>query len=190
MADGKTNAHSDPRFTLHQRQPRANKLDARQRAICQVDHAYSEALRARVRHPKRFSAFMARASYYIDLEAPCPKCGAMKRRTRDRSCYTCHLNRGGSNFERMKAGIAPEVTRRMDGHLDILAREKRERAGEHLFRQFGDLSATIWPTGRVEIVFPNGQHEPDLVKRTPQEVHNAMERFPQLRDALVWAGWY
>ena len=34
----------DPRFTLHHRQPRANKLDARQRLLCLADPAYAEAL--------------------------------------------------------------------------------------------------------------------------------------------------
>lgn len=38
----------DPRFVLHQRQSRADKLDARQRRICLADPAFKEALRARV----------------------------------------------------------------------------------------------------------------------------------------------
>jgi len=175
---------------LHQRQPRANKLDAKQRAICQLDNAYSEALRARGRHKGRFSAFMDGAAYYIDLEAPCPKCGAFKRRTRDLSCYTCHLNRGGSNFERMKAGIAPVVARSKAGHLDILERKKREKDGECLVRTFGELTATRWPTGRLEIAFPNGAHEPDLSLLHPTVMQHALDNVPELTEALVWAGWF
>lgn len=182
--------HNDERFALHQRQPRANKLDARQRAICELDLAYREALRARVSHAGRFSAYIERIPYYIELEAPCPKCGGFKRRTRDRSCYACHLKRSGDNFERMKAGIAPVVQRSLDSHLDLLERQKRASNGEHQVREFGSLTAKRWPTGRLEIHFPNGQYETDLSKRTGPEVYNAMERFPDLKDALTWAGWF
>ena len=141
-------------------------------------------------HAGRFSAFMERATYYIDLEAPCPKCGAFKRRTRDRSCYVCHLNRGGSNFERMKAGLAPVVSRSKAGHLDILERKKREKDGECLVRKFGELTATRWPTGRLEIKFPNGAHEPDLSLLHPTVMQHALDNVPELTEALVWAGWF
>ena len=53
---------------------------------------------------ERWSAFMAGAAYYIALERPCRRCGDFRKRTRDRSCYRCHLLRGAENFERMKAG--------------------------------------------------------------------------------------
>lgn len=180
----------DPRFALHHRQPRADKLDARQRAICDVDQAYAEALQARVKHEGRFSAYMAHATLYIDLDAPCPKCGGFRKRTRDRSCYQCHIKRSGENFERMKAGLPPVVSRRLDSHLDLLARRKAERDGEHVAVIIGALSAKRWPTGRLEILYPTGQHEPDLCKREGWEIENAIARYPELKDVLVWAGWY
>jgi hypothetical protein len=179
----------DPRFALHQRQPRGDKLDARQQAICQADPAYADALRRRVSNERRFSAFMAGASYYMDLQARCAKCGDFKRRTRDRSCYPCHLARSGPNFERMKAGLAPVVQRSRASYLDRAARLAAERRDEFSARQFGDLQARSWPTGRLEVSFPNGHVEPDFSKLSWNECMNAIEMFPHLRDVFRWAGW-
>jgi hypothetical protein len=180
---------TDPRFTLHQRQPRADKLDARQRRLCQTDPAFLEALRARVASAERFSAFMDGAAFYIALERPCGKCGDFRKRTRDRSCYRCHLNRGGENFERMKAGLAPKVMRSKDSHLDLLERKRAEESGQHVSRTFDGLTAKRWPTGRLEITFPDGHHEADLAKLSYRELKNAMAEFPNLVPALQWAGW-
>lgn len=181
---------SDPRFTLHHRQPRADKLDARQRRLCLVDHTFKEALRARVASAERFSAFMDGAAFYIALERSCAKCGDFRKRTRDRSCYRCHLLRGAENFERMKAGLAPKVMRNKDSHLDLLERQRAERGGDCDTRQFGSLTVTRWPTGRLEVLFPDGFHEPDLAKTDRRHVYRLMDTLPELKDALIWAGWY
>lgn len=181
---------SDSRFALHQRQPRADKLDARQRRLCDADPAFMAALRGRVSSSERWSAFMDGASYYIALEKPCRRCGDFRKRTRDRSCYRCHLLRGAENFERMRAGLAPKVMRNKDSHLDLLERQRRERDGDRIIRQFGTITVTRWPTGRLEVLFPDGYHERDLAKRKPEEVYRAMELLPELKDALIWAGWY
>lgn len=180
---------SDPRFSLHHRQPRADKLDAKQRRLCHADPAFLEALRARVADPARFSAFLDGAAFYVALERPCERCGSHKKRTRDRSCYGCHLSRSGANFERMKAGLAPMVSRSRDGHLDVLERQRAERAGEHLCREFGGIVAKRWPTGRLEVTFPDGHHEHDLSKLPFREIENAVAEFPMLKEALRWAGW-
>lgn len=182
-------APTDSRFTLHQRQPRADKLDARQRKICHADHAFAEALRRRVANPARFSAFMAGAASYVALEGLCPKCGHFRRRTRDRSCYACHLRRGGENFARIRAGLLPLVGRTRDGHLDQLQRQKAERNHEFQSRQFGDINAKLWPMGRLEVTYGDGYVDPDLSKRSWQECMNALEIYPGLRDVLRWAGW-
>jgi len=179
----------DARFALHQRQPRADKLDARQRTICHADPAYAEALRQRVSNEGRFAAFMAGVPSYIDINGLCPRCGNFRRRTRDRSCYACHLNRSGENFERIKAGIAPVVTRNLDSHLDLLARQKGEREDDHQARQFGDITAKWWPTGKLEVTFGDGYTEPDFTKLTWHECMRALEMYPGLRDVLRWAGW-
>jgi hypothetical protein len=181
---------SDPRFTLHQQQPRADKLDAKQRRLCDANPAFANALRGRVSSEERWSAFMAGATYYIALEKPCGRCGDFRRRTRDRSCYRCHLQRGAENFGRMRAGIAPKAMRSKDSHLDLLARQRAEREGDCDIRQFGDVTVTRWPTGRLEVVLPDGHHEHDLAKVDPRKVWNAMENLPELKDALIWAGWY
>ena len=180
----------DRRFTLHQCQPRADKLDARQRRLCHADHGFKEALRQRVASKERFSAFVNGAAFYIALERSCALCGDFRKRTRDRSCYRCHLNRGAENFERMKAGLAPRVMRSKDSHLDLLRCQRAEREGECVTRAFGDLKVTEWPGGRLEVVFPDGYHDPDLRKRDGKEVWRLMEMLPELKDALVWAGWY
>lgn len=180
---------NDPRFALHQRQPRADKLDARQRAICQADPAYADALRKRVSNEGRFAAFMSGVPSYIDIGGLCPRCGNYRRRTRDRSCYACHLARSGENFERMKAGLAPKVTRTLDSHLDLVERQRAERDDEHIRRQFGDISAKRWPTGKLEVTFGDGYVEPDFSKLTWHECMRALEMYPALRDVLRWAGW-
>jgi len=179
----------DPRFSLHQRQPRADKLDARQRAICNADAAYAEALRKRVSNEGRFAAFMSGSPSYIDIDGLCPRCGNFRRRTRDRSCYACHLARSGENFERMKAGLAPVVRRSRDSHLDLLARQKAEREDEHIACAFGDISAKRWPTGKLEVTFADGYIEPDFSKLSWHECMRALEMYPGLRDVLRWAGW-
>jgi hypothetical protein len=180
----------DPRFALHQRQPRADKLDAQQRRLCVTDAAFKEALKARVTSAARFSAFIDGATYYIDLERPCARCRSGRKRTRDRSCYGCHVARGGENFERIKAGLPADVARNRDSHLDLLTRQRAEREGERETRGFGSITVTRWPTGRLEVLFPDGYREPDLAKRGGQHVYRLMDTLPELKDALVWAGWY
>jgi hypothetical protein len=180
---------SDPRFTLHQQQPRADKLDARQRRLCHADHGFKEALKQRVASEERWLAFLDGTAFYINLERPCVRCGDFRKRTRDRSCYRCHLRRGGENFERMKAGLALKVTRTKDSHLDLLERKRAERDGEFLERQFGEMTARRWPLGRLEITFPDGWNEADLAKLNERELINAVREFPALKDAMEWAGW-
>ena len=181
---------SDPRFTLHHRQPRADKLDAEQRRICHSDAAFREALRGRVGSAERFSAFMDGTPFYIAEERPCGSCGDFRKRTRDRSCYGCHLSRSKSNFSRMRAGMAPEVSRSLDSHLDLLKRRRAERAGDYVTRQFGGVTLTRYPTGRLEVVFPDGFRDPDLAKRPAADVYRLMDMLPELKDDLIWAGWY
>lgn len=181
---------SDPRFALHQRQPRADKLDARQRWLCHADHGFRDALRRRVASEERFSAFVDGAAFYVALDRPCARCEDFRKRTRDRSCYRCHLLRGAENFERMKAGLAPRVMRNRDSHLDLLERQRAEREGNCERRDFGSLTVTRWPTGRLEVLFPDGYREHDLAKTGGGHVYRLMEMLPELKKALIWAGWY
>ena len=132
---------------------------------------------------------MAGVPSYIDIDGLCPRCGNFRRRTRDRSCYACHLARSGANFERMKAGLAPIVSRSKDGHVDLVKRQKADREDEFNTRQFGDFSAKLWPMGRLEVTFPDGYVEPDMTKLSWRACMNALEMYPGLRDVLRWAGW-
>jgi len=89
----------------------------------------------------------------------------------------------------MKAGLAPDVQRTRESHLDVLARRKAEREDDHVTRRFGDLSIKHWPTGKLEVTFPDGYVEPDIRNLKWQECMNALEMYPALRDVLRWAGW-
>ena len=90
----------------------------------------------------------------------------------------------------MKAGLSPKVMRNKDSHLDLFERQRAERDGECDTRQFGSLSVTRWPTGRLEVRYPDGHCEPDLAKTDPAHVYRLMDMLPDLKDALIWAGWY
>jgi hypothetical protein len=90
----------------------------------------------------------------------------------------------------MKAGIAPHKKRSKDSHLDLLARRKAERNGEYKERQFGRITVKEWPTGRLEVTFPDGFVEPDLAKTGGENVWRLIDMLPELKDALVWAGWF
>ena len=179
----------DPRFQLHHRQPRGDKLDARQRALCLADPAFADALKGRVQNPDRFSAFVAGAPSYVAAGSPCLKCGSLSKRVRDRSCYGCHLARGRPNFDRIKAGGSPITTRSLSSHLDLLQRAKAERRGEYAEKLFEGLTARQLPTGTLAITFPDGHYESDLGKLSHVEMTNALAEFPMLRDAMRWAGW-
>jgi hypothetical protein len=90
----------------------------------------------------------------------------------------------------MKAGLAPKIMRNKESHLDLLERKRAESEGKCDTRQFGSVIVTRWPTGRLEVLFPDGHREDDLAKVEPRKVYNAMENLPELKDALIWAGWY
>ena len=179
----------DPRFIAHHRQPRVGKLDKRQFEICQKDLAYRSALEERVADPRRFGAFLAGASQYIRLGEPCPKCLGFRRRVRDRSCYTCHLERGKDNFERMKAGISPTKQRSRASYLDMLERQKAEAVGDFVERQFGEFTLRQYPTGRLWVTFPDGYVTEDLNTYDPGSVFALREKHPNFNSALDWAGW-
>jgi hypothetical protein len=78
----------------------------------------------------------------------------------------------------------------LDSHLDVLARQRAEKNGEHEERQFGEVTVRRFPTGRLEVTYPDGFVEPDLSKQSGRHVHRLMDLLPELKDALVWAGWF
>jgi hypothetical protein len=134
---------------------------------------------------------LAKLADYYDFDHFCPNCGGARRRVRDRSCYSCHLIRGRENFNRMKAGIAPVVARNRASHLDLLERQRAEKQGECSTRTFGSITATRWPTGRLEVHFPNGTSTPDFANAaSPQAIWRAALASTDLQDVLAWAGWF
>ncbi len=90
----------------------------------------------------------------------------------------------------MKAGLAPKVKQSRDGYLDMLDRQRREKNDEFIIKEFGRISVRWFPTGRLEVIYPDGYVEPDLSKVSGQRVWELMEMLPELKDALIWAGWY
>lgn len=90
----------------------------------------------------------------------------------------------------MKAGLSPHKLRSRDGHLDMLARQRAEKDGEFLEAQFGRVKLKRFPTGRLEVTFPDGFVEPDLSKREGRDIWRLIEMLPELKEALVWAGWF
>jgi hypothetical protein len=90
----------------------------------------------------------------------------------------------------MKAGLAPKVRQSRDGYLDMLDRQRREKNDEFIVKEFGRISVRRFPTGRLEVTYPDGYVEPDLSKVSGQRVWELMEMLPELKDALIWAGWY
>jgi hypothetical protein len=89
----------------------------------------------------------------------------------------------------MKAGLAPKVSRSRDGHLDLLERRRAEKGGECATYALHGLTAKRWPTGRLEVTFPDGWNERDMATLSERELLNAIGEFPTLADVLRWAGW-
>lgn len=185
-----------PRFkATWGREPRASILDKEQRRIAMADPAYREALRRRVRSPERFAAFMAGKPFYAAPDRPCRLCGSIRKRPRDHTCLDCILAKNRGDWQMMQAGEKPAAQRSRDGHLDALARQRQERAGESISRTWetadspGTLTVTRWPTGRTEVLFPDGHREPDLGRLDGRHVHHLRTILPELREALAWAGW-
>lgn len=141
---------SDVRFSRHQRQPRADKLDKRQRQICKVDAVYAQALSERVSDANRWSAFVADRSWY-ETELLCKRCGSNKRRVYNRECWTCRTNSRSDNWQRILAGQRPLAARSRDGHLALLDAAKRERRGEFEEYSVGPWLARQYPTGRLHV---------------------------------------
>ena len=183
-------------MALYGRQPRASILDSQQRKIALADPAYRGALRKRVRSADRFAAFLAGTPFFAVPERPCKHCGGIRKRPRDHTCYDCILRTNRTDWQMRQAGISPPAKRSLDGHRDVLARKKRERGGESVTRTWathnppGELAVTLWPTGRTEVLFPDGHHEPDFGKLDGQHVQRLCGVLPQLWEALAWAGWW
>lgn len=90
----------------------------------------------------------------------------------------------------MKAGLSPKVTQSRDGYLDMLDRQRRERNDEFITKEFGRITLKRYPTGRLEVLYPDGYIERDLNKVSGRDIWRLVEILPELKDALAWAGWF
>ncbi len=178
----------DPRFTSHHRQPRGGKLDRRQRQLCRVDPCYQAALQPRVSDPARWEAFLAGNSRYHGRH--CSKCGSTSRRVRDASCYGCLLRANSSDWERLRAGIAPPAKRSIAGLEALREQRRREVSGEYLEEIFGPFTARRYPTGRLAVQADSLHiNQPNWASVPPTRVIQLCRLYPDLRDVLAWAGW-
>lgn len=183
-------------MALYGRQPRASILDSAQRKIALADPAYRAALRRRVRSADRFAAYMAGKPYFAAPARPCKHCGGIRKRPRDHTCYDCILRSNRTDWQMMQAGIRPPAQRSLASHRDVLARLKRERDGESLSRTWvtqnppGVLTVTLSPTGKTDVLFPDGWNAEDFEKLGGHRVHRLCGILPELREALAWAGWW
>lgn len=138
---------------------------------------------------------MAGTKTYNAPDKPCSRCGGMVRRVLNRACQICGLRRSRKGWSAIKAGLRPDAKQSRPGYLDALARQRRERAGESISRTWetadppGTLTVTRWPTGRTEVLFPDGHREADLGQLDGRHVHRLRTILPELGKALAWAGW-
>lgn len=137
----------DPRFTLHGRQPRSDKLDRQQRRLAIQDEAFAEALRVRVSSPARWAAFLAGRNTYTGM--PCMRCGSTQRRVRDCGCMSC--KRDPAAWGAILAGHRPSATRSRDSHNQRLAMLKQ---GARTFTR-GPWTATVTGLDRTTLHNPS-----------------------------------
>lgn len=178
----------DSRFTVHHRQPRGGKLTREQLRLCRTDPAYEAALRPRVSDPARWTAFLSGRSQYHGRA--CSRCGSHLRRVRDSSCYACMLATNSSDWEKLRAGIAPPAQRSIAGWADLRERRRREASGEYLEHTFGPFVARRYPTGRLSVQADSLHiNQPNWASVPRTRVIQLCGVFPDLRDVLAWAGW-
>lgn len=178
----------DSRFTMHHRQPRGGKLTRGQLRLCRTDPAYEAALRPRVSDPARWEAFLVGRPQYHGK--PCRKCGSTSRRVRDASCYGCLIRTNSSDWEKLRAGIAPPAKRTRAGLEALREQQRREASGECREVIYGPFVARRYPTGRLSIQAESLHiNQPDLASLPGPRIMHLCRLYPELRDVLAWAGW-
>lgn len=178
----------DPRFTMHQLQPRGFRLTSKQRDVCRRDPAFRQALRQRVADPARWAAFMSGAVWFTGKT--CSRCGSQRRRVRSCDCYDCMLKRNRQDWDLIQSGHGPTSQRTRDSYLDRFERQRRERAGEYEEYVSGAFTARQYPTGRLSLVSPQHSiNQPDMARLDGGTVHRLAEQYPDVLEVLRWAGW-
>lgn len=130
--------------------PYASKLTRRHRDAARADQAFATALREQTVYPHRIDALIAGQTWYGGKV--CPKCGGIKRRVRDNSCWQCHTAGTGFVLDgRNRCVSLGSPTQTRDGYLDRLQRLRRERAGEYVGTTIGGWEVRQYPTGRLAV---------------------------------------
>lgn len=178
----------DPRFSMHQIQPRGFRLTRKQRDICHRDPAFQQALRQRVADPTRWAAFISGAVWFTGKE--CRRCGSQRRRVRSCDCYDCMLKTNRQDWDLIQSGHGPTAQRTRESYLDRFERQRRERAGEHQEYVSGAFTASQYPTGRLSLVSPQHNiNQSDIASLDASRVYDLAERYPDVLEILRWAGW-
>lgn len=169
---------------------RASKLTRALREIAQTDTAVAEFLRARVREPERFAAFLAGRGWY-DSDRRCTRCGSARRTVYCASCHACQTARRPLRLDNMnRVASWPPALRSREGWLALCDQRKRERGGERASATFGPFTATTTPTGKLSVAAPAlNLSIPDLSKHEFEYLNNIVLRHPEFLDLLRWAGW-
>ena len=67
---------------------------------------------------------------------------------------------------------------------------RRERNGERDGGTFGAFTASTTPTGKLSISAPTlGLSIPDMSALSFEHINRLVRLYPELREALAWAGW-
>jgi hypothetical protein len=167
----------------------ASKLTRTKRELARLDSAVAEHFRKRIREPERFEAFLAGRSRYIS-DTPC-RCGSSIRTVYCASCWTCQTTRRPLQLTAAgKVAAWPPALRSRAGWLALCEQRQRERNGERDSRTFGHFTATTTPTGKLSISAPAvGISVPDLGALPFDSINNLVRLYPEVLDALRWAGW-
>ncbi|PZQ76951.1 MAG: hypothetical protein DI563_05470 [Variovorax paradoxus] len=168
----------------------ASKLTRTHRMLARTDPAVAEHLRRRIREPARFDALMAARTRFTS-DTPCAKCGGCTRTVYASACWTCAVR--SRPLQRDIAGKVtgwPAALRSRAGWLAVREERRRERAGDVDGATFGLFTATTTPTGRLSLHAPaHGIAIPDMAALSFDHIHHLSRLYPEVLQALVWAGW-
>ncbi|MFM0131766.1 hypothetical protein [Paraburkholderia sediminicola] len=177
---------------LWQVAPYASKLTRRHRDAARADHAYAQALREQTLYPQRIDALIAGQTHYNGKL--CGRCGSLKRRVYNNSCWSCQ--RGRTHFavdSRNRCVSLWRANLSRAGYEARLSEKRREKSGEIIGRWSsadGTAVVTLYPGGRTHAVLVDVLDNPHFEKLSGREAGAVRERYAALNEALFYAWGY
>lgn len=140
-------------------------------------------------YAQRVDALIAGQTWYGGK--PCGKCGSVRRRVYDNSCWTCQKARTGFALDARNRCVSLGVPKQSrDGYATRAAERRREAAGEVWAFEVGDWRARVYPTGRLALDCDRLHvHSEDWRKVPPARIFEIGSREPDLVEAMRQAGW-